>query len=248
MERDEVYVPKTRSELGIPREADGHTVDYEDYFGDTPIYTLFMLIRQQVLAFPAYLSMVSFFLDVRLLIDRERRVVWNVSGQKSYPSWTNHFNRKSADMNFDTRYNAHSPYTANSILFTKAQRQAVMLSNLGIFSMCWAVRQASLKWGAGEVVKYYGIPWLCVTHWFIMITYLHHTAPELPHYRSKEWSFSRGAAATVDRDFLGWMGRFFLHDVAHYHVVHHFFPKMPFCRSPYFTFSQRRRVELTLVD
>ena len=29
--------------------------DYEDFFGDTPIYTLFMLIRQQLLAFPAYL-------------------------------------------------------------------------------------------------------------------------------------------------------------------------------------------------
>jgi len=54
MERDEVYVPKTRSDLGIPPKHD-HIVNYEDYFGDTPIYTLFMLIRQQFLAFPAYL-------------------------------------------------------------------------------------------------------------------------------------------------------------------------------------------------
>lgn len=54
MERDEVYVPKTRSELGIPEEGHGH-IDYEEYFGDTPIYTLFVLVRQQVLAFPAYL-------------------------------------------------------------------------------------------------------------------------------------------------------------------------------------------------
>lgn len=62
-----------------------------------------------------------------------------------------------------------------------------------------------------------------------MITYLHHTDPQLPHFRKGEWSFQRGAACTVDRDFLGWQGRFFLHDVAHYHVVHHFFPQMPFC-------------------
>lgn len=55
----------------------------------------------------------------------------------------------------------------------------------------------------------------------IMITYLHHTDPTLPHYRGKEWNFQRGAAATVDRNFLGWQGRFFLHDVAHFHVVHH---------------------------
>ncbi|KAF5352282.1 hypothetical protein D9758_011973 [Tetrapyrgos nigripes] len=51
--------------------------------------------------------------------------------------------------------------------------------------------------------------------------------PHPPHYRQAEWNYQRGAAATVDRPFLGWMGRFFLHDVAHFHVVHHFFPKMP---------------------
>ena len=54
MERDEVYVPKTRSDIGIPQEGEAE-FDYEDFFGDTPIYTLFMLIRQQLLAFPAYL-------------------------------------------------------------------------------------------------------------------------------------------------------------------------------------------------
>lgn len=55
MERDEVYVPKTREDLGIPDEARGHTIDYDEYLGDTPLYTLFMLMRQQLLAFPAYL-------------------------------------------------------------------------------------------------------------------------------------------------------------------------------------------------
>ena len=54
MERDEVYVPKTRSDLGIPQEH-GHKIDYDEYLGDTPIYTLYMLVRQQLLAFPAYL-------------------------------------------------------------------------------------------------------------------------------------------------------------------------------------------------
>lgn len=59
MERDEVYVPKTRSDLGIPQEGTC-SVDYEEYFGDTPIFTLFMLLRQQLLAFPAYLSKLHF--------------------------------------------------------------------------------------------------------------------------------------------------------------------------------------------
>ncbi|KAJ7247429.1 fatty acid desaturase-domain-containing protein [Mycena haematopus] len=188
MDRDECYVPLKRSDLGIPPP--GTDFNYEDIFGDSPIFTLFMLLRQQLFAFPAYL-------------------LFNSSGQKHYPKWTNHF----------------SP---NSVLFAKGQRRVVMLSNLGLIIMAFAIRKAVLIYGATSVMKYYGIPWLAVTHWFIMITYLHHTDPIIPHFRGKEWNFQRGAAATVDRPFLGWQGNFFLHSVARYHVIHHFFPKMPF--------------------
>ena len=138
--------------------------------------------------------------------------MFNVSGQRSYPKGTNH-------------------YDPSSIIFRKSQRWAVIMSNLGIITMICSVYLSSQKWGFSEVVKYYIIPWLCVNHWFVMITYLHHTDPALPHYRGNEWSYARGAAATVDRDFLGPMGDFFLHGVAHFHVIHHFFPKMPFCKS-----------------
>lgn len=88
----------------------------------------------------------------------------------------------------------------------------MLLSNLGLSIMGSLVYYASSRYGFGEVVKYYGIPWLLVTHWFVMVTYLHHTDPVLPHYRKSTWSFQRGAAATMDRDYFGWQGRFFLHD------------------------------------
>lgn len=52
MECDEVDIPKTRSDLGIPKDI--RESDYEDYLGDIPIYTLCILLRQQLLAFPAY--------------------------------------------------------------------------------------------------------------------------------------------------------------------------------------------------
>jgi len=55
MERDEVYVPKTREDLGIPAEMPHDKIEWDEIFGDTPIYTLYMLLRQQFLAFPAYL-------------------------------------------------------------------------------------------------------------------------------------------------------------------------------------------------
>jgi len=189
MERDEVYVPKTKADLGIPDNATENDTNWSEYFEDTPIYTLVRLILQQLLAFPAYL-------------------IFNVSGQKTYPRWTNHFNPK-------------------SILFQETQFWDVIISNVGIGSMITVTWLACRHFGSVEVLKYYGIPWLGVAHWFVMITYLHHTTPYIPHYRKGTWTFVRGAAATVDRDFLGWQGRWFLHDVAHFHVVHHFFPMMP---------------------
>lgn len=189
MERDEVYVPKTRTGLNIPQKPH-HEIDWHEIFGDTPIYTFLRLLGQQTLAFPAYL-------------------LFNVSGQKSYPKWTNHFDPE-------------------SIIFNKSQRNAVLASNAAMITALCCIIKACSVFGTAQVIKYYGIPWLLVTHWFIMITYLHHTDPILPHYRKKEWNFQRGAAATVDRDFLGWQGNFFLHGVAHFHVIHHFFPTMPF--------------------
>lgn len=121
--------------------------------------------------------------------------------------------------------------TANSVLFSKSQRPLVLASNIGLLLGGYCVSSACSKWGFGTVFKLYGIPWLLLNHWFVMITYLHHTDPLVPHYRGKAWSYARGAASTVDRNFLGWQGEFFLHGVAHYHVVHHFFPKMPHCKS-----------------
>ena len=61
-----------------------------------------------------------------------------------------------------------------------------------------------------------------------MFTFLHHSDPTIPHYRKGEWSFLRGAAATVDRPLLGWMGRFFFHNISHDHVAHREFPGSPF--------------------
>ena len=91
----------------------------------------------------------------------------------------------------------------------------------------------------------------------VMITFLHHSDPTIPHFRKEEWSFRRGAAATVDRPTLGWIGRFFFHNVrvaslpssdirlaegfslmqvAHDHVAHHFFSHVPFCEFSAGTF------------
>jgi hypothetical protein len=79
--------------------------------------------------------------------------VFNVSGQKTYPAWTNHFD-------------------PSSIIFTPGQRNKVLLSNAGLLTMGALLWRASVAYGAGTVLRVYGVPWLLVTHWFIMITYL----------------------------------------------------------------------------
>lgn len=64
----------------------------------------------------------------------------------------------------------------------------------------------------------------------VAITYLHHTDLIIPHYAATTWSFKKGALGTIDRSF-GFIGRHFFHDIIDHHVVHHFFPKIPFYRA-----------------
>ena len=66
----------------------------------------------------------------------------------------------------------------------------------------------------------------------MLLVCLQHTDPTLPHFRKGAWTFLRGATATVDRPLLGWMGRYFLHNISHDHVAHHFFSRIPFYHAP----------------
>lgn len=57
----------------------------------------------------------------------------------------------------------------------------------------------------------------------VAITYLHHTHIEVPHYDGENWTFVKGALATVDREF-GFTGKHLFHGIIEFHVVHHLFP------------------------
>lgn len=59
------------------------------------------------------------------------------------------------------------------------------------------------------------------------ITFLQHTDPSLPHYEPESWTFARGAAATIDREF-GFIGRHLFHGIIETHVLHHFVSTIPF--------------------
>ncbi|PIA60798.1 hypothetical protein AQUCO_00300369v1 [Aquilegia coerulea] len=71
----------------------------------------------------------------------------------------------------------------------------------------------------------YGIPLLVVNAFLVLITYLQHTHPSLPHYNSSEWDWLRGALITVDRDY-GVLNKVF-HNITDTHVAHHLFASIP---------------------
>jgi omega-6 fatty acid desaturase (delta-12 desaturase) len=48
----------------------------------------------------------------------------------------------------------------------------------------------------------------------------------MPHYNPDIWTFIRGAASTIDRDF-GFVGRYFWHNANETHVLHHHIGTIP---------------------
>jgi len=141
----------------------------------------------------------------------------NALGNKSYPKGTNH-------------------YTLYSPLFKPdASSFGIIMSNIGIATVMSVLGYYAYITSFGNLVRMYIIPYFLTNHWIVALVFLQHTDPTLPHFRKGAWNFLRGATCTVDRPLLGWMGRYFLHNISHDHVAHHFFSQMPFYHTPYAT-------------
>ncbi|KAJ7504425.1 delta-12 fatty acid desaturase [Mycena galericulata] len=140
----------------------------------------------------------------------------NALGSPRHPRFTNHF-------------------LPSSAIFKPRQRNYILVSDAAIGLMGYALYIWTRQVGFAYFLKLYFVPFLCVNHWIVMLTYLHHCDPTVPYFRRKQWSFLRGAISTVDRPLLGWAGRFFLHNVSHDHVSHHLFSSIPFYNQPMVT-------------
>lgn len=142
MERDEVFIPFTRSELGIPpaheqaskkvaaaKEGASTLEKLDDLFEDAPFWLLSWLIIQQVFGWPAYL-------------------LRNASGQ-AYGRWTNHFDPK-------------------AIIFEKRHFWQIVTSDIGVFMMMGVLATWSHYRSFAEVCKYYLVPWLVLNHTLVL--------------------------------------------------------------------------------
>lgn len=120
---------------------------------------------------------------------------------------------------FACHYNPYGP------IYNDSERLQIYISDLGVLAVSYGLYCLMLAKGLAWVICIYGVPLLIVNAFLVMITYLQHTHPALPHYDSSEWEWLRGALATVDRDY-GILNKVF-HNITDTHVAHHLFSMMP---------------------
>lgn len=224
--RDEVFVPRTREQKGLlPLQPARSSTDAEDdarverqLESDSGANESAHPSSHEEESWGEWLTEVLedaplynfIYIMVQQLLGWPLYLLKNSSGQLHYPKGTNHFN-------------------PDSFIFDARHRNQVIVSDIGI-----ALTLSSLAaWahfsegGMFDVFRYYLVPYLWCNHWLVMITYLQHTDPLVPHYTADVWTFPRGALCTVDRKWLGPVGPYLFHGIAETHVLHHVSSKIP---------------------
>ncbi len=117
-----------------------------------------------------------------------------------------------------------SHFMPGSDLFRPSERRDVLVSTL-----CWSAMVVVLAWvgltqGLLFLATYYVAPYLVFVAWLDLVTFLHHTEPDIPWYRGDEWYFLKGALSTIDRDY-GFINP--IHHNIGTHVAHHIFLAIP---------------------
>ncbi|KAI5896585.1 uncharacterized protein SCHCODRAFT_02615271 [Schizophyllum commune H4-8] len=208
MTQDQVFVPSTRSERNLPPL----NAEKEDLLGSRVSEEIAREFWEALGDSPisAMWGSMSY-----LLGGWPSYIIRNASGQKRYPKGTSHFN-------------------PNSPMFRKDHYNQIMISNAGVLIWATVIGTWIYQRGFAEVFRLYLVPYLWVNHWLVLITFLQHTDPLLPHYRAPEFTFPRGALSTMDRNLLGdcgalmgWIGAFATHGISETHVAHHVASKIP---------------------
>ncbi|KAL7807461.1 fatty acid desaturase domain-containing protein [Trichoderma gracile] len=202
MERDMVFIPRTREQHASRIGKMVH--ELSELTEETPVYTLFMLVMQQLVGWPNYL-------------------LTNITGH-------NHHERqregrgKGKHNGLGGGVNHFDP---SSPLYEAKDAKLIVLSDIGLLLAFGTLYYLGNTFGWSNMAVWYFIPYLWVNHWLVAITFLQHTDPSLPHYTAEEWNFVRGAAATIDRE-MGFIGRHLLHGIIETHVLHHYVATIPF--------------------
>ncbi|KAI5927502.1 fatty acid desaturase [Camillea tinctor] len=202
MERDMVFVPKTREERASRLGKMAH--ELSELGEETPIVTFLTLLGQQLVGWPNYL-----LTNVTGHNCHERQREGRGKGKKNgFGGGVNHFDPRSP-------------------LYEAKDAKLILLSDLGLAITIGVLTILGNTFGWKNMLVWYFLPYLWVNHWLVAITFLQHTDPSLPHYTPTSWTYVRGAAATIDREF-GFIGRQLLHGIIETHVLHHYISTIPF--------------------
>ncbi|KAG9248837.1 putative Delta(12) fatty acid desaturase [Calycina marina] len=202
MERDMVFVPKTREDYASRIGKMVHEI--HELTEETPIATIIHSFGQQLLGWPLYL-------------------VGNVTGHNNHEKQPE--GRGAGKVNgFTTGVNHFNP---SSPLYEAKDAKLILLSDAALAVTISVLVTLCKTYGFNNMLVWYFLPYLWVNHWLVAITYLQHTDPTLPHYTGGSWNYVRGAAATIDREF-GFIGRTLLHGIIETHVLHHYVSTIPF--------------------
>ncbi|KAJ9131282.1 Fatty acid desaturase [Pleurostoma richardsiae] len=202
MERDMVFVPRTREQHASRIDKLAHELG--GLTEETPLYTLVMLIGQQLVGWPNYL-----LTNVTGHNNHEKQREGRGKGRRNgFCGGVNHFDPRSPT-------------------FDNKEAKLVVYSDIGLLLAISTLLFLGHTFGWVNMAVWYILPYFWVNHWLVAITFLQHTDPTLPHYTADEWNFVRGAAATIDRDF-GFIGRHLFHGIIETHVLHHYVSTIPF--------------------
>ncbi|KAJ7306795.1 oleoyl phosphatidylcholine desaturase [Mycena albidolilacea] len=196
MTRDQVFVPWTRSQMGLPSLDKAR----DDILGSKVSAAVQDEIWEAIGESPILAG-----LPVYLL--------FNIGGQSRYPKGTNHHALR-----------------------------------LGIFIWLAVIILSCGYYSFATVFRAYLVPYIWVNHWLVLITFLHHSDPLVPHYRTEAFTFPRGALCTMDRSLLGrlgpiigWLGAHATHGISETHVLHHVSSRIAHYHAWEATYALRKR-------
>ena len=141
MERDMVFLPKTRAEYAR-RVVRRKIWELTEMAEETPIVTAYMLIARQLIGWPIYLLQNKTGHNFHARQTEGRGV-----GKKNGPGGgVNHFSLESP-------------------LFEAKDAKLIALSDLGLGLVVIALTEVTRRYGLGNLLAWYFVPYLWVNHW-----------------------------------------------------------------------------------
>lgn len=213
MVTDTSYVPVTRLAYA---QRFGKTIDtITEYAEDTPLMTFLNLLFHQLFDWQIYMLVMIgmgegwFEKKLKMRGVPESKKKRNEDGTlvREYGFRGSHYN----------------PYSS---LYNPRDAKFILITDIALLAVCAALTWLGNTHGWTNLAVWYGLPYLWVNHWLLSLTFLHHTDGALPHYNPRTWTFTRGAASTIDRDF-GFVGRVLFHNIIETHVLHHHVSVIP---------------------